>query len=55
MGLTEETDAVVVVVSEETGEISVVMNGAIEASLDAPRLRKMISDLFVRQKQERRT
>jgi len=55
VGLTEETDAVVVVVSEETGEISMVMNGAIDASLDAPRLRKVISDLFVRQKQERRT
>lgn len=55
VGLTEETDAVVVVVSEETGEISVVMNGRIEATLDAPRLRKMISDLFMRQKQERRT
>ena len=54
VGLTEETDAVVVVVSEETGEISVVRNGAIDASLDAPRLRKYISDLFVRQKQERR-
>src|SRR5512137_1546929 len=54
VGLTEETDAVVVVVSEETGEISVVMNGIIEAGLDAPRLRKVISDLFVRQKQERR-
>jgi diadenylate cyclase len=54
VGLTEETDAVVVVVSEETGEISVVMNGRIEASLDAPRLRKTISDLFMRQKQERR-
>jgi hypothetical protein len=36
-------------------EISVVMNGAIDASLDAPRLRRVISDLFVRQKQERKT
>jgi diadenylate cyclase len=55
VGLTEETDAVVVVVSEETGEISVVMNGVIDAGLDAPKLRKLISDLFVRQKQERRS
>lgn len=54
VGLTEETDAVVVVVSEETGEISVVMNGVIESNLDAPKLRKLISDLFVRQKQDRR-
>ena len=55
VGLTEETDAVVVVVSEETGEISVVMNGVIESNLDAPALRKLVSDLFVRQKQERRS
>ncbi len=49
VGLTEETDAVVVVVSEETGEISVVKDGVIESNLDAPRLRKTVSDLFVRQ------
>jgi hypothetical protein len=46
---------VVVVVSEETGEISVVINGVIEPNLDAPKLRKKISDLFAKQKQERRT
>ena len=49
VGLTEETDAVVVVVSEETGEISMVMNGVIESNLDAAKLRKRISELFVRQ------
>ena len=49
-GLTEEADAVVVVVSEETGEISVVMNGVIENSADAPTLRKTLSDLFIRKK-----
>lgn len=51
VGLTEETDAVVVVVSEETGEISLVMNGVIESNLDAPKLRKRLSELFVRQQQ----
>ncbi len=50
IGLTEETDAVVVVVSEETGEISLVVNGAIEHNEDAPALRKMLSDMFVRKK-----
>ncbi|MDH4164366.1 MAG: diadenylate cyclase CdaA [Nitrospirota bacterium] len=54
VGLTEETDAVVVVVSEETGEISIVMDGKIEAGIDAPRLRKHISDLFVREISERK-
>jgi diadenylate cyclase len=50
VGLTEESDAVVVVVSEETGEISVVTNGAIEHNADAPALRKTLSDLFVKKK-----
>ncbi len=54
VGLTEETDAVVVVVSEETGEISVVRSGAIEPGLDAARLRKTVSDLFVKQKEGRK-
>jgi diadenylate cyclase len=53
VGLTEETDAVVVVVSEETGEISVVINGAIEHSADAPALRKTLSDLFAQKKKKR--
>ena len=50
VGLTEESDAVVVVVSEETGEISMVVNGAIENNADAPALRKTLSDIFVRKK-----
>lgn len=54
VGLTEETDAVVVVVSEETGEISVVMNGAIEHNADAQALRKTLSELFVRKNNGKR-
>jgi diadenylate cyclase len=50
VGLTEESDAVVVVVSEETGEISVVSNGSIEHTLETPALRKTLSDIFVRKK-----
>jgi diadenylate cyclase len=49
-GLTEESDAVVVVVSEETGEISVVKHGAIEHNADAPALRKTLQDIFVTKK-----
>ena len=51
VGLTEESDAVVVAVSEETGEISLVVNGAIENNADAPALRKTLSDMFVRKKE----
>jgi len=50
VGLAEESDAVVVVVSEETGEISVVKNGAIEHNADATILRKTLSDIFVKKK-----
>lgn len=50
VGLTEESDAVALVVSEETGEIAVARDGAIEHNADAPALRKTLSDLFTRKK-----
>lgn len=42
IGVTEDTDAVAVVVSEETGLISFVQRGAIKRGLDAPGLRAAI-------------
>ncbi len=42
IGVTEDTDAVCVVVSEETGLISFVQRGQIKRGLDAPRLRAAI-------------
>ena len=42
IGVTEDTDAVAVVVSEETGLISFVQRGQIKRGLDAPRLRAAI-------------
>jgi diadenylate cyclase len=44
LGLSEETDAVVVVVSEETSRISVARGGRIEVGLDESRLRELLSD-----------
>lgn len=44
-GITEETDAVVVVVSEETGKVSLVVGGEIHPDLDAPRLRQLLLHL----------
>lgn len=44
VGITEETDAVVVVVSEETAAISVVLGGEVMHDLDAPRLRAVLRD-----------
>ena len=42
IGLSEETDAVVIVVSEETSRISVCHRGKIEMNVDAERLRKLL-------------
>jgi hypothetical protein len=44
VGITEETDAVVIVVSEETASISVVMGGDMVRGLDAARLRVILRD-----------
>jgi uncharacterized protein (TIGR00159 family) len=46
VGITEETDAVVVVVSEETASISVVVGGQMLQRLDAPRLRVVLHDIL---------
>ncbi len=46
VGITEETDAVVVVVSEETASISVVINGEIVQGLQAPRLREVLTEVM---------
>jgi uncharacterized protein (TIGR00159 family) len=46
LGITEETDAVVVVVSEERGSISFCFNGNIVANLDGPRLRSALEGVF---------
>jgi len=43
LGLSEETDAVVVVVSEETARISVARGGRIEVGVDEARLREILS------------
>ncbi|MEJ2182551.1 MAG: diadenylate cyclase CdaA [Nitrospirota bacterium] len=50
MGLTEETDAVVIIVSEETGGISVSIGGRLETHLDMGTLRDMLTDMFTRKK-----
>ncbi|MBI3303436.1 MAG: DNA integrity scanning protein DisA nucleotide-binding domain protein, partial [Deltaproteobacteria bacterium] len=46
IGLTEETDAVVVVVSEEEGKISLVRQGRLIRDLDASMLRAALQPLF---------
>ncbi|MEJ2324308.1 MAG: DNA integrity scanning protein DisA nucleotide-binding domain protein, partial [Nitrospirota bacterium] len=53
LGLTEETDAVVIIVSEETGQISMSINGRLETHLDMGTLRDMLTDLFTAKKAEK--
>jgi diadenylate cyclase len=46
IGISEQTDAVVVVVSEETGSISLVVRGRIERNLTEEQLRRRIFSLI---------
>jgi len=53
IGLTEENDSVAIVVSEETGRISVVVEGQIERGLDGDELRARLRSLLL-QRPDRR-
>ena len=46
MGLTEESDAVCVIISEETGNISVAVYGKLTRANDLEELRKILTSLF---------
>ncbi|MGH2454961.1 MAG: diadenylate cyclase CdaA [Candidatus Limnocylindria bacterium] len=46
IGISEQTDAIVIVVSEETGSISLVMRGRIERNLTEEQLRRRIFNLI---------
>jgi len=52
VGITEETDAVVIVVSEETGTISIVMAGEMLSGLDAPHLRVALREILGNERRE---
>lgn len=48
IGITEETDALVVVVSEETGNISFAYKGSLSRGLDEDRLRRLLGSVMSR-------
>lgn len=47
IGLSEESDAVVVVVSEETGSISICVDGELQRNLGEKLFREKLSDIFL--------
>jgi len=53
IGLTEENDSVAIVVSEETGRISVVVEGQIERGLDSDELRARLRSLLLQRPEKR--
>jgi diadenylate cyclase len=46
LGLTEETDAVVIVLSEETGKISTACEGKLYSRLEADELKRMLERML---------
>jgi diadenylate cyclase len=46
-GITEETDAVAVIVSEETGAISIVVEGSIHRNLSEDEFREKLDEIFL--------
>ena len=46
IGVTERSDALSLIVSEETGSISIAQNGQISRYLDIETLKKVLTDLY---------
>jgi len=53
IGITEETDAVAIVISEETGTISVSIGGQLTRNLDSASLRQILTGIFQKSKKEK--
>ena len=49
MGITDESDAIALVVSEETGAISIAINGKLERDLEDDVLKERLTDLLTNQ------
>jgi diadenylate cyclase len=52
IGLTEENDSVAIVVSEETGDVSIVVDGEIERGLDSDELRRRVRSLVLQRREK---
>lgn len=49
MGITEETDAVAIALSEEMGTISVIIGGKMTREVDAAALRRILTKIFIKE------
>ncbi|MEK7871454.1 MAG: diadenylate cyclase CdaA [Nitrospirota bacterium] len=49
MGITEETDAVAIALSEEMGTISVIIGGKMTREVDAATLRRILTKIFIKE------
>ncbi|ADY73046.1 Conserved hypothetical protein CHP00159 [Desulfurobacterium thermolithotrophum DSM 11699] len=54
IGITEETDAIAVVISEETGAVSISYAGKLIKNLDPPKLKKVLKGLLVKKAKEKK-
>lgn len=54
IGLTEETDAFVIIVSEETGSITTAVGNKIEKNVDMGSLRDFLTENFITSKEKKR-
>ena len=54
LGLTEQTDAIVVLVSEETGEISLALDGRFLPAMDQGQMVNMLKDFLVGQNKKKK-
>ncbi len=53
IGLSEETDAIVIIISEETGAISTAVGGKLEKNVDMGSLRNFLTEIFASPKNKR--
>jgi diadenylate cyclase len=53
LGLSEETDAITLIISEETGDVSLCYRGVMERNLHEEEFKKRLSQLMSREEQEK--
>ncbi|MCK5139166.1 MAG: diadenylate cyclase CdaA [Thermodesulfovibrionia bacterium] len=53
VGLSEETDAVVIIISEETGSIATAVGGTLEKNVDMGSLRDFLTEMFTSSKKRK--